>query len=164
MGFISAAAVPDKYDPAVRGHRCDPVPASNASVKQHVRRGVLKAVLQCPSQRPCAEALIIALVRQPLRRLRRHTQLKAECIEALGDPCEQRLRDLQHVLLTETAEDYCLVHTVEKLRPEGRAQLLHDAAAHRLTVGLRTAGEAELRAVFGYRFRADVRGHYDDRV
>ena len=51
-------------------------------------------------------------------------------------------------LLAETAEDYCLVHTVEKLRSEGRAQLLHDAAAHRLTVGLRTAGEAELRAIF----------------
>ena len=121
------------------------VAGAGAAGEQRFGGGVLQLRADAAAQGARAVGGVEAALRQQIQRRVRHLQLHAQRAHALPHRVRQAARDAPHVRGRQAAEDYRVVHAVQKLGPEGLTQLRHDRLAHGPVAVPRRAGKAQRR-------------------
>src|SRR5919199_296896 len=135
------------------------------AVEDLLGQGVLDVALDRAAQRAGPQDGVVALRRQ--QHLGRGRELDAHVLvpEALVDPGDHQVDDLDDLLLRQLREDDRVVDAVEELRTEVLLELVLDLVLHPLVAGLRVVARLEPHLhTLGDVPRAEVRRHDDDGV
>ena len=108
------------------------VPLRNGSLQDFGRQRIEHLFLDNPLQGPCAEGRIIPFAREQFLGLRSQIEIDFLLLQVFSDALKLDVDDPLDLVARQAVKNDNLVDTVQKLRPEARAQRLIHPCLHLL--------------------------------